>query len=202
MSSRGPRPLDNSVFSQVSPHPHEVAGVLNTITVILATSAEIIRRDEKGNSCLSTTMLDRTSVLSESLWEEVLQLPLSTIPPLQRSLTIYERILVDIQHILNSSDPVGISDDTIDRRLDDFLLQFQTALDLLKGSTGQRSSPNSTHFFPNSHHIIISGGNFSTSNTSNPVVYDPLVREQTVCSFLFPFGPASSEISYSTYLSD
>ena len=34
-------------------------------------------------------------------------------------------ILVDIQKILSSSDPVKISDDTIDRRLDDFLLQFQ-----------------------------------------------------------------------------
>ena len=34
-------------------------------------------------------------------------------------------ILVDIQHhILSSSDPVEISD-TIDRRLDDFLLQFR-----------------------------------------------------------------------------
>ena len=34
-------------------------------------------------------------------------------------------ILVDIQRILSSSDPMEISDDTIDRRLDDFLLQFQ-----------------------------------------------------------------------------
>ena len=34
-------------------------------------------------------------------------------------------ILVDIQKLLNSSDPVKISDDTIDRRLDLFLLQFQ-----------------------------------------------------------------------------
>ena len=44
------------------------------------------------------------------------------------STTIYHRtycqlsILVDIQHILSSNDPV---DDTIDSRLDDFLLQFQ-----------------------------------------------------------------------------
>ena len=34
-------------------------------------------------------------------------------------------ILVDIQHILRSTDPLEISDDTIDRRLDDFLIQFQ-----------------------------------------------------------------------------
>ena len=37
-------------------------------------------------------------------------------------------ILVDIQHILSSNDPVETSEDTtlaIDRRLDDFLLQFQ-----------------------------------------------------------------------------
>ena len=38
-------------------------------------------------------------------------------------------ILLDIQRILSSSDPVEVSqaasDDTIDRRLDDFLLQFQ-----------------------------------------------------------------------------
>jgi len=79
---------------------------------------------------------------------------------------------------MNSSDPVEISDDIIDRRLDDFLLQFQEALDLLKGSTGQPSSPNSPHFFQHSHHIIISGGNFSAS-TSNPVAHDPVVREQS-----------------------
>jgi hypothetical protein len=49
------------------------------------------------------------------------------------SVNAYQRayfllsILVDIQRILSSSDPVEISDDTlaIDRRLDDFLLQFQ-----------------------------------------------------------------------------
>ena len=34
-------------------------------------------------------------------------------------------ILVDILHILSSTDPVEMSFDTIDRRLDDFLLQFQ-----------------------------------------------------------------------------
>ena len=45
-------------------------------------------------------------------------------------------------------------------------------------------------FFQNSHHITISGGNFiSSANTtiSNPVVHDPVVREQSVCSFLFFF---------------
>lgn len=34
-------------------------------------------------------------------------------------------ILVDILQILSSTDPVEMSFDTIDRRLDDFLLQFQ-----------------------------------------------------------------------------
>ena len=34
-------------------------------------------------------------------------------------------ILVDILHILSSSGRVEVSDDTIDRPLDDFLLQFQ-----------------------------------------------------------------------------
>jgi hypothetical protein len=48
-----------------------------------------------------------------------------------RSTNTYHRayyplsILVEIQQILSSRDPVKISDDTIDRRLDDFLLQFQ-----------------------------------------------------------------------------
>ena len=42
-------------------------------------------------------------------------------------------------------------------------------------------------FFPNSHHITISGGIFSSGTvTSNPVVvHDPVVREQSVCPFLF-----------------
>jgi hypothetical protein len=181
MSSRGPRPLNNSISSQVSPHPHEVARVLNTITKILAASADINQRNERGNSRLPTAMLGGVSTLSESLWEEVRSLPLSTIPPLHEPLLVYEIILADIHHILNSNDPVEISDDTINVRLGDFLLQFQAALDLLstsKGPTRQQSSPNSTHFFQNSHHIVISGGNFSAS-TSNPTVHDPVLREQS-----------------------
>ena len=75
-----------------------------------------------------------------------MSLPLSTIPSLHIvhkplliygpwvDTNIYRRtycllsILVDIQHILSSNDPVEISNDTtlaIDRRLDDFLFQFQ-----------------------------------------------------------------------------
>jgi len=172
-------PLKNSISSLVSSHPHEVARVLNTITEILAASAEI-RRDERVNSCLPIATLDTVSAFSESLWEEIESLPLSTISPLLKPLIIYKLILVDIQHILRSTDSVEISDDTIDRRLDDFLLQFQEALDLLKWPTGQRNSPISTHFFQNSHHITISGGKFSSSTvTSNPVVHDPVVREQS-----------------------
>jgi hypothetical protein len=176
MLSRGPRPLDNHISSQVSPHPYEVACAFNTINEISAATADIIRRNERGNSCLPTAMLERVSAVSESLWEEVKSLPVFAIPPLHKHLIVYGLILVDIQHILSSNDPV---DDTIDSRLDDFLLQFQEALDLLnhKGPT-QRSSPNSTHFFQNSHHIIISGGNFSAS-TSNPVVHDPVLRDQS-----------------------
>ena len=49
MFSRPPSTSNNrdSISSQLSPHPHEVALVLNTITEILAASAQIInRRDE------------------------------------------------------------------------------------------------------------------------------------------------------------
>jgi len=181
MLSRGPRPLTKNNSVSCPSHPHEVTRVLNTISEILAASAEIVRRDhERGNSRLPTATLDRVSALSESLWEDVILLPLSAIPSLYKPLIIYGLILADIQHILSSSDLVEISDDsdTIDRRLDDFQLQFQEALDLLKGPADERSPPNSTHFFPNSHHIIISGGNF-TASTSNPVVHDPVVREQS-----------------------
>ena len=51
MLSRGPRPPNNFLSSQISPHPHEVARVFNTITEILAASAEIIRRDEVYPIC-------------------------------------------------------------------------------------------------------------------------------------------------------
>jgi len=178
MFSRGQPPLHNSTSSQVLlSHPDEVVRVLNTITEILAASAEIrvIRRDERGNSCLPTATLDTVSAFSEFLWS----LPLSTILPLHNHLIIYKCILAEIQHILLcSSDPAEISDDKIGCRLDDFRIQFQEALDLLKCPAGQRISPNSTQFFQNSHHIIISGGNFSAS-TNNPVVHDPVVREQS-----------------------
>jgi len=179
MLSQGPRPLDNYISSKASPHPLEVARVFNTITEIFVAS-EIIRRNEGGNSCssLPTAMLRRVSALSESLWEEVISLPPSTIPPLYKPLIIYRHILLDIERILSSNDTVEISDDTINRRLDDFLFQFQGAVDLLKGPISQQNSPNSTHFFQNSHHIIISGGNFNAS-TSNPVVHDPVLREQS-----------------------
>ena len=40
-------------------------------------------------------------------------------------------ILFDIRQILNSDDPPEISDD-IDRRLDDFMLQFQVLYNLLQ----------------------------------------------------------------------
>jgi len=50
-------------------------------------------------------------------------------------------------------------------------------LDLIEGANAidQQGSPNSTHFFQNSHHIIISGGTFTGSNL---VVHDPVVRDQ------------------------
>ncbi|KAF8806117.1 hypothetical protein BYT27DRAFT_7191416 [Phlegmacium glaucopus] len=168
-----PTALDNLVSSS-SPHPPEVAPVFNTMTRIWAASAVIdsIRRDMEENSIPAAT-LDRVSPLSKLLWEEILLLLPSTIPSLQSSLTTYELILVDIQQILSSNDPLRVSDDTIDRQLDDFMVQFQKALEPLKIS--QRVSPNSTHFFQNSHHILISGGNFS----SNPVVQDPVLREQS-----------------------
>ena len=58
MPSGGPRPFYNSNnSSQVSPHPHEVAHVLNTITEILAVS-EIIRRDEVYPICLLLRQLE------------------------------------------------------------------------------------------------------------------------------------------------
>ena len=42
-------------------------------------------------------------------------------------------------------------------------------------------------FFQNSQNTAIFGGNFIAS-TSNPVVHDPVVREQVVCSFLSPLA--------------
>jgi len=171
--SRGPRPRDNS---QVPPDPslHEAVRVLNTIIEISAASTEIIRRYERGNSCIPTATLERVSALSDSLSEEVRSLPVSAIPPLRKPLTIYKLILVDI---LGSSSPVEVSDDTFDRPLDDFLLQFQEALDLLKDPTCQHSSPNSTRVLENPRDVTIYGGTFNAS-TYNPVVHDPAVREQ------------------------
>jgi len=128
---------------------------------------------------MPTATLDRVFALSEYLWKEVVSLPLFSVPPLHRHLIIYELILLDIQHILSSSDPLKISDDTMDRRLDGFLLQFQETLGLLKVSTGHQSSPNSTHFFQNSNHNNIYGGYFIASITNNPLVHDPVVREQS-----------------------
>jgi hypothetical protein len=173
--SRGPPPLNNS---QVSPHPsvHEAARVLNIIIEISAASAEIIRKYERGNSCIPTATLDRVSALSDTLSEEVIMLPVSAIPPLHKPLTIYKHILIDILHILSSSGPVEVSDYTIDRPLDEFLLQFQVALDILKDPTGQHSSTNSTRLFENPRDITIYGGIFNAS-TYNPVVHDPVVRE-------------------------
>ena len=40
-------------------------------------------------------------------------------------------ILFDIRQILNSDDPPEMSVDMIDRRLDDFMLQFQVLYNLL-----------------------------------------------------------------------
>jgi hypothetical protein len=173
-------PLSLNNFISSSPRPPEIVPVCNTIntmTRICAASAviDIIRRDKEENSCLTSSTLDRVSALSKSLWKEISLLPLSTIPSLQNSLTIYERILVEIQQILNSSDPLRMLDDTMDRQLDDFLFHFQEALDPLRGTSSQRNSPKSTHFFENSHHILISGGTFS----SNPVIHDPVVREES-----------------------
>jgi hypothetical protein len=62
----------------------------------------------------------------------------------------------------------------INCRLDDFGLQIQEALDLIKPTVDQQGSSNS-HFFPHSH-VIISGGMFNLNN--NPVIHDPVVREQ------------------------
>ena len=84
---------------------------------------------------------------SEILYGKRLGRSSHTIPSLHKPLSIYGlwldtmiyyyhdrtycplSILADIQHILSSNDPaVEISDDdtlAIDRRLDDFLLQFQ-----------------------------------------------------------------------------
>ncbi|KAF8806116.1 hypothetical protein BYT27DRAFT_7191415 [Phlegmacium glaucopus] len=170
-----PTSLDNVVPSP--PRPLEVAPVFNTMTRIWAASAviDIIRGDKEENSCLPTATLDRVSTLSTSLWEEILPLPLSIVPSIQSSLTMYELILVDIQQILSSNDPLGISDDTIDCQLDDFMVQFQEALNPLKGTISQSNPPNSTHFFQNAHHLLISGGNFN----NNPVVHDPVLREQS-----------------------
>ncbi|KAF8806115.1 hypothetical protein BYT27DRAFT_7257535 [Phlegmacium glaucopus] len=85
--------------------------------------------------------------LSKALWEEILLLPLSTISSLQNSLTTYELILVDVQRILSSNDP-RMSDDAIDCQLGNFIVQFQKALDRLKGTTvSQRISPSSTRKF-------------------------------------------------------
>jgi hypothetical protein len=76
MLSRGPArpPRYNSIPSRVSPHPHEVACVLNTITEILAASAEIIRRDEVYPFCnwthdfSSLTVVPTTSHSEETHW--------------------------------------------------------------------------------------------------------------------------------------
>jgi len=40
-------------------------------------------------------------------------------------------ILVDIQQTLNSNDPLGMSDKTIDRQLGDFVVQFRVWFNLL-----------------------------------------------------------------------
>jgi len=188
MLSAGPRMLNNSTTSsQISPHPHwhqwhEVVLVFNTITEILDAS-KIIRRDhdERGCSSLPIATLEKVFAFSESLWEKVKPLPLSSVPSLHKHLIKYGLILVDIQHILSSSDPLEIDSLAIGFRLDDFLLQFQEALDLLKGPADQLSTQNSilAYFFPYSHHINIYGGIFSAGGTSNSVVYDPVVREQS-----------------------
>jgi hypothetical protein len=162
--------------SESSSEPRQLAGVLDTIDRIRATSKDIIQagrgRDE-GRLFAST--LDIVSALSRSLWEEILLLLPPAWPTLQTSLRVYEIILFDIQQILNLDDPPKISDDRIDRRLDDFMLQFQEALDRVEGTISQRSPPGSTHFFPYAHHFLVAGGNF----TSNPVLHDPVVRAQS-----------------------
>ncbi|KAF8806097.1 hypothetical protein BYT27DRAFT_7257519 [Phlegmacium glaucopus] len=144
-----PTSLDNFVSS---PHPPEVAPVLNTMTTltrIWAATAVIdsVRRNKAESSCLPTAALDRVCALSKALWEEILLLPLPAIPSLQTSLTTYELILLDIQRILSSNDP-RMSDDMIDCQLGNFMVQFQKALDHLKGTTvSQRVSPSSTRKF-------------------------------------------------------
>lgn len=160
-----------------SSEPRQLAGVLDTIDRIRATSEKIIQvgrgRDEERLPASST--LDRASALSECLWEEIRLLPVLAVPTLQTSLRVYEIILFDIQQILNSHNSPEISDDMIDRRLDNFMLQFQEALDRIEGTISQQSSPGSTHFFQNSHHILVAGGNF----TNNPVLDDPVLRAQS-----------------------
>ena len=166
MLSQGPRPLNNSISSQVSPHPQEVARVLNTITEIMAASAEIIRRDEVYPICsrqlsLNTyqfvnvvpTLERKVTFTYHHVGQSIRTLKISMgrgyvassiyYPATSQAFndmhvnckwicsTTYHRtycllsILVDIQHILSSSDPIEISDDTINRRLDDFLFHFQ-----------------------------------------------------------------------------
>ena len=92
MSSRGPRPLNNSISSQVSPHPqaHEVACVLNTIAKILAASAEIIQRDEVYYSHLPKAI-------------ELVSVCLTVVPTLERKLMFTYR------HVGQSICSLGIS---------------------------------------------------------------------------------------------
>ncbi|KAF8806099.1 hypothetical protein BYT27DRAFT_7212383 [Phlegmacium glaucopus] len=69
---------------------------------------------------------------------------------------------------------------TIDRQLDDFMLSSRKHWILLETPSANESHQiQHSNFFQNSHHIPISGGNFSAIS-NNPVVHDPVLREQSV----------------------
>jgi hypothetical protein len=133
---------------------------------IMAATEHIVRKNERGDTTLSA--LDRVSEVSERVWTVVQSLPLSSISSLEACLTNYELILIDVRHNVTSRDLSAIHEAAVNRRLDDFLQDFQAAIDRLRTKINEAHFPESANFFQNSHDFVISGGSF----TINSVVHD------------------------------
>ncbi|KAF8956144.1 hypothetical protein BDZ97DRAFT_1852948, partial [Flammula alnicola] len=165
-------PSLGSVYS-VSTHLQEIARLLEEINA----ATEHIAHAVEGVDAY-TASLKRTSEVTRYVWRAIEALPVGSLPSIRGPVEMYKSLVRDIHLAIESNTMTNQIASDFDRHIDTFLDDFKTRIATVTNrqhdSVSALQVP-SSHFFQNSHHLIISGGNFVHQINQT----DALVRERS-----------------------
>jgi hypothetical protein len=108
----------------------------------------------------------RISEVSDFVSETIGSFPVDLLPTLLDALEKYQSILSEISSCLDAG-AISLEANNYRERIDSFLCDFKGRLHSNNTSNEINNYSEAGHFFPNSHHFVVAGGNFTINSVDS-----------------------------------